>query len=150
VSLDDPALVAALNHQAAVVENVYYPSMTLASLGLDENTSIIGMRLVLARFKEAAGNPSDPVERLLLDQLATAHFKIPALFARSEEATSIDFKALYLSAATKLLSTLGQLVTVLSTYRTSRSAGGGRAPRARRTRRKGEQPTENQDGGGGS
>jgi hypothetical protein len=149
VILHDPAVVA-LNRQAAVIENVYYSSMTLASLGLDENATVTAMRLVLARFKEAAGNPSDPVERQLLDQLATGHLKVAELFARSEETTNIGFKALYLSAATKLLATLGQLVSTLSGYRSSHSARRGRAPRARRTRRKSERPTDNQDGGGGS
>src|SRR4051794_13888254 len=41
--LDDSATLASLNRQAAVIENVYFPSMTLQALGLDEKASITAM-----------------------------------------------------------------------------------------------------------
>src|SRR5262249_9959820 len=72
-ALDDPDCIAALNRQAGVIQNVCFPSQALAALSLDDTASVSAMRLVLARFREEAGSPSDPVEKLLLDQLMVAH-----------------------------------------------------------------------------
>src|SRR5262245_42386535 len=50
-NLNDPAGVAIMNRQAAVIENVFFPAQALAGLSLDESASIIAMRLFLIRFR---------------------------------------------------------------------------------------------------
>jgi hypothetical protein len=121
--LNDPAVIAALNRQAAVLENVFFPAQVLASLKLDDKASISAARLFLARFREEAGAPQDPVEKLLLDQLVVAHLKVGELYAQAAGATKLEFKQLYGNAAARLLGGVCQLVSTLAAYRASARPG---------------------------
>src|SRR5262249_15390098 len=76
------------------------------------------------------GGPQDAVEKVLLDQLLAAHLKVGELYALAAKAKQLDYMATYGNAAARLLGAICQLVTTLSTYRTS-SAGRGRPPGAR-------------------
>jgi hypothetical protein len=117
--LDDPHCIAALNRQAGVIQNVCFPAQVLASLSLDGTASVSAMRLVLARFREEADSPSDPVEKLLLDQLMVAHLKVGELYAQAAATPKLEFKQLYGNAAARLLGAICQLVSTLTTYRTA-------------------------------
>jgi hypothetical protein len=117
VSLDDPAVVATLNHQAAILSNVFFPAQVLAALGLEEHASVTAARLFLARFREEAGQAADGVERVLLDQLVVAHLKIGELYALSTGTTNLEFKRLYTNGAARLLGAVCQLVATLAAYR---------------------------------
>jgi hypothetical protein len=119
VILEDPAVVATLNRQAAILSNVYFPAQILASLGLEEHASVTAARLFLARFREEAGQAADSVEKVLLDQLAVAHLKIGELYALSSQSTNIEFKKMYNNAAARLLGGVCQLVATLAAYRAS-------------------------------
>jgi hypothetical protein len=130
--LSDPACIAALNRQAAVLENVFFPAQVLAALGLDDKASISAARLFLARFREEAGQAGDAVEKVLLDQLIVAHLKIGELYALGAQATRLEFKQLYGNAAARLLGAVCQLVSTLAAYRAS-ARPGRREPRVRDT-----------------
>jgi hypothetical protein len=89
-SLHDPAIVAGLNQQAGVLQNVFFPAQVLTALSLEEKGSVTAVRLFLARFREDAGPPGDAVEKLLLDQLVVAHLKIGELYALAATATKLS------------------------------------------------------------
>ncbi len=117
--LEDPAVLAALNRQAAVLANALFPTQMLHALRLDDSVSVTAVRLFLATFRRDAGEDQDAVEKLLLDQLALAHFKVGQLHAAAENAGSIDFKGMYLAAATRLLREISRTVETLVNYRAS-------------------------------
>jgi hypothetical protein len=117
--LGGPAAVAALNRQASVLQNLFFPSQVLASLAGGDKASATALRLFLARFQQEAGSPQDPVEQLLLDQLVAAHLKVGELYALAATAAKLEFKQLYANGAVRLLGAVCQLVSTLATYRSS-------------------------------
>src|SRR5262249_9170058 len=99
--------------------NLFAANM-LAGLSLDGTAGVVGLRLFFARFREEAGGPNDPVEKLLLDQILAAHVKVAELYALAAGATNIEFVRAYQNAAARLLGMLCQLIATLSGYRASR------------------------------
>jgi len=115
---DDPAVAAALNQQAAVLQNAFFPNSMIGALALpEEKVAVTAVRIFLARFRRDAGEPADSVERLLLDQLAFAHLRVGQLHALAEEAPQLDFKKLYLHNAARLLAEIDKTVLTLIAYR---------------------------------
>jgi len=106
-----------MNHQAAVVRNVYFPGQMIIALGLDGTINLIAARLFLEQFRHDAGASEDPVERLLLDQLALAHLRLGRLQAQAEQAQQLEFKKLYLDAVARLLGEVSKMALVLPEYR---------------------------------
>jgi hypothetical protein len=113
----DPATLAELNRQTSVLQNVLFASQARASLSLDGTASISSFRVFFARFWSEAGSPRDPVEKLLLEQLAVAHLKVGELYALAAAVKALEFKQLYGNAAVRLLGMVCQLVGTLATYR---------------------------------
>jgi hypothetical protein len=134
--LTDPATVAGLNRQAAVLTNVFFPSQVVSALSLDGEVSVTAVRLFLSKFREEAGGPRDAVERVLLDQLIVGHLKIGELYALGAETTKLEFKQLYSNAASKLIAAVCLLVSTLASYRSSMR------PRHRRPRKVARAPEE--------
>jgi hypothetical protein len=123
---NDPTLIAALDRQAAVLQNLYFPAQVLAALKLDDKASVTAARLFLARFREEAGQAGDGIERVLLDQLAVAHLTTAALHAQAAGATNSEFKQHYSNAAVRLVGAVCQLVSTLASYRASTRARPGK------------------------
>jgi hypothetical protein len=137
-SVSDPAVVASRNKQATILENTVFPAGILAGLSLDKTATVTALRALFIRFREEAGGSRDSVEKLLLNQLLAAHMKVADLYALAAESKQLEFKALYTSAAARLLSSICQLVTTLTSYRAStRGRGRGRGHRrGKATKRK--------------
>lgn len=115
---NDPAVRAAINHHANVAQDVLFPSRAIASLGLDDGMSVMGMRLFLARFnREAGGSERDSLFKTLTDQVAITHQRIAKLDADAERASSLEAKRLYLDASAKLRSELRKMFETVSSYR---------------------------------
>jgi len=87
-----------------------------------------------------AGNPSDPIERMLIEQLALAHFSIGQLRIRSCSTESPKMAIAFADAATRLLGELRRCSLALEDYRAKQAArkeqsgrqgdtGSGAAPR---------------------
>jgi hypothetical protein len=148
LALNDPAAVATMNRQAAVLENALFPRQLISALGLGEGASLLAVRLFLIRFREEAGSPQDAIEKLLLDQLILAHLKVVELHALGAEATSLDFKALYSNSAARLLGVICQLVATLTTYRAATRPRSNRRAKTGRAAKRGGGKTvaRNRDG----
>jgi hypothetical protein len=116
------------NKQAAVLENVFFPAQMLESFSLGDSIDVASARLFLIRFRTEAGEPRDAIEKLLMDQLIVAHLKIGELYSLAATVPQLDFKALYTSAATRLLSTICQVVATLAAYRKSTGRRRTRGP----------------------
>lgn len=66
---------------------------------------------------EASDNPTDPVQIMMLEQVAFAHFRIARLQMRVEEAKAIEIVKLYNSAATGLLGEFRRLALAVRAHR---------------------------------
>jgi hypothetical protein len=110
---------------------VYFPAQLGAALGLDDGVTD-GARLFLAEFRQEAGSPTDPVERLLVDQLALTHLVIARLQAQAAEATQLEFKKLYFDTGVRLLGEIRQGALALQSYRNRSRQRGRRRPAAAR------------------
>jgi hypothetical protein len=89
-----------------------------------------------------AGDPTDPVEILMIQHLVFASLRVAELHARAGTAQGLELPKMYNAAATRLLAEFRKLAGDLEAYRTSREA----RCRARRKRR-GEGPAAEKGGG---
>lgn len=77
-----------------------------------------GFRAYVDDALAAAGSPSDPIERMLVEQLLMAHHRIGELHAQSACADRPEEAALYNAAAARLLNEFRKTSLALREYRT--------------------------------
>jgi hypothetical protein len=64
-----------------------------------------------------AGNPSDPIERMLIEQIALAHHNIGRLYSRAANTQHLDQSKAYYAAAVRLLAEFRRSVLAWKKYR---------------------------------
>ncbi len=64
-------------------------------------------------MEEAGSHPIDPIERMLLEQLALAHFRIGQLHVRASEAQGLEAVRVYNSVAARMLGEFRRTVLAL-------------------------------------
>ena len=113
-----------LAQQAEHLRNNLIPAMMTQIVGNEETFDASGFRTFFDRLMDDAGNPDDPVERMLIQQLAMAHFRIGELHSKATEAKSVELVKAYNSAASRLLGEFRRVALAISTYR-------GQAPKTK-------------------
>jgi hypothetical protein len=103
--------------QAFVVAKALVPSCMAAAFGLDTQVGAAGYREYLDRVRKDAGEPTDPIEVMMLEQLAFAHLGAACLHGRAGMAEGLDAVALYNAAAARLLSEFRKTAVALQAYR---------------------------------
>ncbi|MCX7410105.1 MAG: hypothetical protein NTZ32_18665 [Planctomycetales bacterium] len=90
--------------QAAFLRNssasVYLTSSVGACLG--NVVTPTGFRLYLEGLRQAAGNPTDPLQQMLWEQFAMAHHNLGRLYHRASGSATIDEATAYASIIIKL------------------------------------------------
>jgi hypothetical protein len=79
--------------------------------------------MVFARFRKRARATTDPIERILLDQLVLTNLKVAEMHAKASVAKHTDQAQVFLGAAARLLGSICQLTSTLAEYRSSRRPG---------------------------
>lgn len=139
-----PEAVATWNRQAAFLNNLLFPTQMLHALGVSDDLTVSAARVYLLNFRQDAGEPQDPVERVLLDQIAMSHLRVGRFHALAEETSNIELKSMYVGAATRLLREITRTVGALVTYRASLrqrdhdSATSGPSPKKKSEKQKGK------------
>jgi len=106
------------------LRNAVIPSCLAAALEPSYGVSAAGIRLYLDQMLQEADGARDPIERILIEQVAMAHHRIAQLHAQASTAKVPESSLQYTAFAARLLSELRQTVTVLQAYRPSiRPAG---------------------------
>ena len=122
------------NHSSSMPEQSIHPSMTVdlqasvvkrgitptaLAMVLDMENMIVaaGCRVYLDDLVRESGNPSDPVEIMLLEQLAMCHQYSIQMQALSKKAEGIEAIELYLSGAARLSSEFRKTALALKEYR---------------------------------
>jgi hypothetical protein len=103
-------------HQADVLRRVFLPACFAAALSTGKFDAS-AFRSDLDQFIRDAGNPTVPVERLLLEQLAFANFRIGDLHTQAAQAKSIETIKVFTSAAARLLGEVRRVALTLQAYR---------------------------------
>src|SRR4051794_17121498 len=104
-------------HQADVLGNAVMPAMMATALNLAQ-VGASGYRAYLDRLLADAGSPSDPIEIMLLEQLAIAHFRIAQLHGSAGQAQGIEAQKLLCAAAARLLGEFRRTALAIRVYRT--------------------------------
>jgi hypothetical protein len=74
-------------------------------------------RLYLAELLREAGNPSDPVERMLIEQLALAHHNAGRLLVKAASSQSLREASGYNASAARLMAEFRRSMLTLKKYR---------------------------------
>jgi hypothetical protein len=69
-------------------------------------------------FMDVQENPTDRIERLIVEQVLLSHHAIGRLHSKAATAPTSEIAGTYLHAAAKLTHEFGKLVAVLRDYRT--------------------------------
>jgi hypothetical protein len=91
--------------------------LALRAAGMGSNVPVEGWRLYLDDFVRRAGSPSDPVEKLMVEQLALAHNAICKLYVRAASADDAALSEVCFAALARLLAEFRRLTLALKEYR---------------------------------
>jgi hypothetical protein len=88
-----------------------------SALALDRLFDTAAYKVYLEQTLAAAGNPADPIERMLVEQLCLAHFRIAALHASAGQAQALEGVKVYSAAAARLWGEFRRTALALHVYR---------------------------------
>lgn len=103
---------------AELLREAIFPSLMATALGFDRYVDVHGFKVFLSRLMTDLGNPTDPIERMLAEQLALMHFRVAALHASAGEAKSQDAVKVLNSACARLLGEFRRSCITLRALRT--------------------------------
>jgi hypothetical protein len=92
------------------------PVCLAAVLGMEGQVGAAGYRAYLDRVRKDAGGPTDPVEVMMLEQLAFAHLRAAGLQVEAAKAVGPEAVALG-NAAARLLDEFRKTALALRAYR---------------------------------
>lgn len=88
---------------AELLREGIFPALMASALGLDSYVETPAFRVFLQRLMEDLGNPQDPIEKMLAEQLALAHFRIAQLHIGAGQAKSHEAVKLYNTVCARML-----------------------------------------------
>src|SRR5262245_17338250 len=103
--------------QAEALRQVF-PACMAVALSLHGQIGPSGYKAYLTQLLKDAGDPVDPIERMLLEQLALAHFRIAQLHADAGQARGVEAAKIYNSVAARMLGEFRRTALALRVYRT--------------------------------
>lgn len=117
----DPKLADEHRKQAAIVREFATSSALAGMIKLNKHVTPAGVKTYLDEFCRDANSTDDPVERVMLEQLAFAHHRLAHLHLESSQATDVEAIQIYNAAAARLLSELRRLALAIREYRSPTS-----------------------------
>ena len=103
---------------AAVLRDHAFPGYLYACTGLiNKGMMPESFKAYIDNLLDECGSPHDPVERMLIEQLALAHHNIGRLHVKSSIASSHEESVAYAAAATRLTAEHRRLAAGLQDYR---------------------------------
>ena len=79
--------------------------------------SQLAIKEAMEQIQAACGNPTDPVERMMVENLTLANHSIGRLMVKAATANNLEQAAMYQSSATKLLAEFRRLALSIKKYR---------------------------------
>ena len=103
-------------NEALALRQLFVPSC-LASIVHETEVSRRGAKIYLGAFMCEAGDPADPVERILLEQLSLAHHRLAKLHVQADDAKSPESQKILNTAAARLLAEIRRMALAIRQYR---------------------------------
>ena len=103
--------------QSLVVKKVIAPAALATVMGVENKIETSGCRVYLDDLVRESGNPSDPVEIMLLEQTAMCHLLSMKLQSKASGAEGTEAIELYLSGTARLSSEFRKTALALKEYR---------------------------------
>lgn len=103
-------------HEAEILRKAVVPAALATAIRINE-ISASGYRAYLDSLLLDAGNPTDPIEIMMLEQLVMAHFRIAQLHGSAGQAQGIEAVKMLSSAAARLLGEFRRTVLAIRVYR---------------------------------
>jgi hypothetical protein len=121
--LDAAEHAAAQRHaeQAESLRERIFPALMAWALPFRRSIDPGAYKVYLDQLLEDAGNPKDPIERMMIEQLALTHFRIGLLHTDAAEAKGIEAVKVYNSVVARMQGEFRRSALALRVYR-------GRAP----------------------
>lgn len=104
--------------QADVLKEGVFSALMASALGLDRFFDTSGFRVYLACVFEDLGDPADPIERMLIEQLCLAHFRTAQLHVGAGQAQGSEAVKIYNAVTARMLGEMRRTVLALKAYRT--------------------------------
>lgn len=105
-----------VDRDAAIVNELLLPGC-LASIVSSPEIGHAGIKQAFDAIVTAAGAPSDPIEKMMVEQLILCHHRLAILHAQSVEAKSLEATKILNGAATRLQAEFRKSVLALRDYR---------------------------------
>ena len=93
-----------------------FSAMMTDAVGHEATFGSSAYKVYLDRLIQDAGNPSNPVQRMMLEQLALAHYRFGQLQVQASGAKTIEGVKIYSSAASRLLGEFRRTALALHAY----------------------------------
>ena len=97
----------------------HFHAQIVAALGPLTEVTLSAVRVYLAQFREDAGAPTDPIVKILTDQVASMHLLIGSTHGKAANTINMDQRMTYQNYALRLQSSMCNLISTLSQYRNS-------------------------------
>lgn len=111
-------------HLSDVIRTGYLPACMATAHNMNGAFDAPVFRTFLENFLRDAGAPQDPIEIVLIHQLAFSHLRLADLHAQAAEAKSLEAVKLYTAAEARLLAEVRRLAISIPDYRQRTNTGG--------------------------
>lgn len=88
--------------EAETIGKRFFPALMHSALSVPSVGLTEAYQEFLAQLLEDAGHPTDPIERMMLEQLAFVHFRIAHLHVLATESGSVESQRLLTGCAARL------------------------------------------------
>lgn len=114
---EQPPDRAQLQHEAQIIRDLVVPSALHTVLNISQFTSPLGTKEFLDQRLRDCGQPTDPLETMLIEQCVLAHHRITSLHMQASLAKSFEEVKVYNGAACQLQAEFRRTTLALKTYR---------------------------------
>jgi hypothetical protein len=106
-------------HGGEVLREGVFSALMATSLALDKFFDTNAYRVYLAGVMRDLGDPKDPIERMLIEQLCLAHFRVAQLHGAAGQANGLEGMKLLNTVAARMLGEMRRTALSLKAYRTT-------------------------------
>ena len=106
-----------VQRKADIIRDVAFAAAMASSIPVANDIGAAAFKVYQDGLLREAGSPSDPIERMLIEQFTLAHHRVGQLHAQAENAKRIEGSKVYTTAAVRLLGELRRLALAIKQYR---------------------------------
>jgi hypothetical protein len=103
-------------HQAEVLDKGVFAALMASALALDQFFETSAYRAYLEQVLVQAGNPADPLEKMLITQACLCHFRVAQLHVGASQAKGVEAVRAYNAVAARLLGEMRRTVLAIHAY----------------------------------